>query len=286
LPTLEFTRVSRWLYIADGYVLRWSMVGNEWTVKEPGGKTIGVAPDLEGAERIAVFYDPNPAGTPGTVAHATAVLAEPDDEALHGYEGRYLTDGHVGDKVVEEPDDDEELTTMKTCECLILTGDVDEGAPVTKPCTEQVPDKRAFKPGHDAKLKSVLLKAFRAGDQLVILDGDSRIEIAASKLAADRGWSKFMKPAPERRPRKAKAETEVFAGDRGELDPETLEPVGMSQLARVKIRNGTWKDGVVTKVEPGETASAPQLYTVTYQNASKKAVTVRLPGDSDKLELA
>ncbi len=184
---------------------------------------------------------------------------------------------------------------MKPCECLNPIEK--DGETVFVPCGGEVPNKRSFRPGHDAKLKSALQFSHRKLDGvMVILDGGMRTETTARKLAKERNWTQFLTDA---KPAKAKGDgkdntgvdhaddqpdAETFAGDRGELDPETLEPQGASRPARVKVR-GAWKDGYVTKIEAGETTSAPQSVTVTYQNAKRKNIEVTLPSDSDKLQL-
>lgn len=352
---LEFTRVSRWFHVANGYTLRYSQAGSSWRVCAPGGRVLGTVGDLGEAERVAnrhaedaasaeaalsapeedepdppfdaethpvevrgysdddikqtaadqgigegaammslIFgapYEalvapsgqPDPATIPGAVAYNNAALAEAP-------EGRYLTEGHGSARMVAETNDDTGDVTMKPCQCLSPTGAVEDDALVVSPCGGEVPNKREFRPGHDAKLKSTLIKAYRAGGKLVILDGGSRTETTAEKLADERSWTRFLTDAPARKARKGKADTTstddaVFAGDRGELDPESLrEPVGASQPAQVKVR-GAWKDGFVTKIEAGETASGPQLITVTYTNAKRKQVTVTHPSDSDKLKM-
>lgn len=178
---------------------------------------------------------------------------------------------------------------MKPCQCLSPTGETEDGHIIATSCGGEVPNKREFRPGHDAKLKSTLIKAYRSGGTLIVRDGGMRTEASAQEMAKERGWERFLTDAPARKPRKTKATAEgngeVFAGDRGELDPESLrEPVGASQPARVKVR-GAWKDGFVTRIVAGETASSPQAITVTYQNAKRKNVEVTLPSDSDKLQL-
>lgn len=355
---LEFTRVSRWFRVANGYTLRYSHSGSSWRICAPGGRVLGTVGDLGEAERVAnrhaedaasaeaalsapeedepdppfdmethpvevrgysdddikqaaadqgigtgaammslIFGAPyealiappgsEPTTVPDTVAHNNAVLAELDTDMFGGLHGRrYLTEGHGSAIMVTETNDDTGDVTMKPCQCLSPTGAVEDDALVVSPCGGEVPNKREFRPGHDAKLKSTLIKAHRAGGKLVILDGGSRTETTAEKLAEERSWTRFLTDAPARKPRKDKADTdEVFAGDRGELDPESLrEPVGASQPAQVKVR-GAWKDGFVTKIEAGETASDPQSITVTYTNAKNKQVTVTHPSDSDKLKM-
>lgn len=302
---LEFTRVSRWFHVANGYTLRYSQAGNSWRVCAPGGRVLGTVGDLDEAERVANRHaedaaaaeaalaapeedEPDPPFDAGTHQRISEGAAPPVPDGLHGR--RYLTEGHGSARMVAETNDDTGDAIMKPCQCLSPTGAVEDDALVVSPCGGEVPNKREFRPGHDAKLKSTLIKAHRAGGKLVILDGGSRTETTAEKLADERSWTRFLTDAPARKARKGKDDTastddEVFAGDRGELDPESLrEPVGASQPAQVKVR-GAWKDGFVTRIEAGETASAPQLITVSYTNAKRKQVTVTHPSDSDKLKM-
>ena len=171
---------------------------------------------------------------------------------------------------------------MKPCQCLIMTGDIEDEMPVAAPCGEQVADKKNFRPGHDAKLKSTLIKAFRNGGSLVIRDGGSRTESSAREVAKRYGWERFLTPAKPKPAKATKADTKT--------DPTVemnaaAEPVGASQPAQVQIRGGAWKDGFVTKIVPGDNASDPQMVTVTYTNSKRKQVEVTLPSDSDKLKL-
>ncbi len=275
---LEFTKVSRWMYVADGYVVRWDTVRGGWRVKAPDGTVVGeTGREVEDAKLVANF-------------HAFPDEYRPPPIPSRTVEIPHLTERHGDVLMVERSnDDDKEPSTMKNCQCLVLTGDSEGDTLVAKPCTEQVPDKRDFKPGHDAKLKSVLLKAYRTGDAIVIVDGSTRTEAVPSILAADRGWSQFMKPAPARKPRKAKADGKDNTGvdhadDQPDVEPGVTEPAGMSMPARVKVR-GAWKDGVVTKVVAGDTASDPQTMTVAYTNGKGKTVSTTLKSNSDKLEL-
>lgn len=52
---------------------------------------------------------------------------------------------------------------------------------------------REFLPGHDAKLKSTLIKAHLAGEDIAFLDGPGTlVHVAPMQLAKNRGWEKFL----------------------------------------------------------------------------------------------
>lgn len=129
--------------------------------------------------------------------------------------------------------------------------------------------KRRFRPGHDAKLKSVLQKAYRNGDDFAWVEGGMVIHSSATNEAAKLDWSHFLTEAPKRKSRaKAKKEAEVTL-------PQAEEVQGF-RPARVKVGRW-WKDGVI--VLQDETG-----VTVEYQTR-KGSERVALPLDSDKLEI-
>ena len=74
---------------------------------------------------------------------------------------------------------------MKPCQCLIMTGDIEDDMPVAAPCGEQVADKKNFRPGHDAKLKSTLIKAFRNGGSLASRRSTRRFSASSATCPPD-----------------------------------------------------------------------------------------------------
>lgn len=171
---------------------------------------------------------------------------------------------------------------MKPCECLSPTGETEDGYIVATPCGGEVPNKRDFRPGHDAKLKSTLIKAFRTGGTLIIRDGGMRTEANPVKMAKERNWEKFLTPAPARKSRKGEGKDNTGV-DHADDQPDTETPVGASQPARVKVR-GTWKDGFIVRREPAD-GDRPEQVVVSYMNSKKKMVEIAHPADSDKLQL-
>lgn len=110
-------------------------------------------------------------------------------------------------------------------------------------CGKQVNTrKREFLPGHDAKLKSAMQRAYRTGTDIEVppeytADGE-RLAISPQAIANERGWRQFLTDGKET-PSEEDPE-EMFAGDRGELDPETLQPVDVQGFRPVRVKIGRW----------------------------------------------
>lgn len=78
-------------------------------------------------------------------------------------------------------------------------------------CGRTVGGRSVFAQGHDAKLKSELIKAFRAGVEISVIDGDMMITQSPMNLAAGHAWERFLTPAKAKAPRKApKGDDEPF----------------------------------------------------------------------------
>lgn len=107
-----------------------------------------------------------------------------------------------------------------------------------------------FAQGHDAKYKSELIRAFRAGATVVLLDGDFRIETDSMTLAAARGWERFITPGKPKAEKKAKA-------------PKTSAGLQVGDAVEFKI--GRWtKRGLVRHCDGPDT-------TVEYEDAKGNA---------------
>lgn len=287
----EFRRVSRWLYQSEHYTVhsvtilphgRWKVVHRVVPVE-----TIGFA---------------------GTISDAMDLA---DEDARWRSSGQYLTGGQghgrmeVGGQRKDTPMTD--TPVFNTCKCYsIVAEDTDhEGSTfkVYMSCGSTIPRKRTFKPGHDAKLKSVLLAAFRAGEEIHYMDGGMLVSVSPMQMAKERGWDHFMTPAKPKKVKASKDDGEVFAGDRGELDPDTLTEAaahGMSEAeyeltrmaqeedapapmagfnpARVKVGRW-WKEGMVVS----QTADEVTVRVTNKHGDDFKDHT--LPRDSDKLDL-
>lgn len=66
--------------------------------------------------------------------------------------------------VEEKPARERKVVEPTRCECGLYTGTDAKGAALSTDCTET--NTRTFKPGHDAKLKSLLIKVGAAGGQV------------------------------------------------------------------------------------------------------------------------
>jgi hypothetical protein len=92
-------------------------------------------------------------------------------------------------------------TGNNNCRCLVLTdSETDEGIwHVTLGCGGHTASE--FTQGHDAKLKSLLIKANRADVQLRITGLDEDAIVSPMQLAIEHGWETFLTPAPEKKSR-------------------------------------------------------------------------------------
>jgi hypothetical protein len=139
--------------------------------------------------------------------------------------------------------------------------------------------KREFRPGHDAKLKSVLQKAIREDEgYFAYVESGMLIHASAMELAKARGWEKFMTAAPKR---KSRAKTKV-ANDATDVTgavnqaPEPVEVQGF-RPARVKVGRW-WKDGSIV-------SETNESVVVEYTDRKGNAQQVEVERTSDKLEI-
>lgn len=182
-----------------------------------------------------------------------------------------------------------------TCKCYskiayrVTAEDIPEADPETfkeydvyESCGLQVSTpKREFRPGHDAKFKSVLIKAFRNGGDFAFVDGGMLVHSDAMNEASKRGWEKFMTAAPAKKAKKAKATLSEVADAAADLiekmaqvdvdsitDPTVEEkPVGFHP---VQVRDrGTWYDGSVVSRKDGNVTVA-----FTNRKGDRKETTV------------
>lgn len=78
--------------------------------------------------------------------------------------------------------------------------------PVFEPCTAET--SRTYAPGHDARLKSLLLKLHRAGQEYHYEQGGLLVTAVPVLVLLERGWIKDRSEA-DARVRKPKAKTET-----------------------------------------------------------------------------
>jgi len=176
---------------------------------------------------------------------------------------------------------------LPTCRCLshvayrITAEDIPESDPETfeeydvhESCGTVVNKGKQFAPGHDAKLKSVLIAAFRAQMDFSYLDGGMLIHSDPMAMAQDRDWGKFLTPAKPRKVRKA-AKGKAAKASQGQAEPDSDQPVRGFRPCQVKVGRW-WKDGNVMAFP------AEGKVTVSYIDAkgNSRSITV----DTDKVK--
>lgn len=133
-------------------------------------------------------------------------------------------------------------------------------------CGDIIPKRRRFKPGHDAKLKSRLLWAFRAEVPFVYIDDGQETARDPLAMAKELGWGHFMTAAKPKKPKKAKKAAE----------PNSDELAGF-RPARVKDGRW-WKDGHIV-------AETDDEVTVRIHGKGGTPKDITVPRGSDKLEV-
>jgi hypothetical protein len=187
------------------------------------------------------------------------------------------------------------MTTLPTCQChasqvayTVTAADLPEltpaeaeafiDYPVYAECTANVNKGRTFAPGHDAKLKSALIKAFRAGTDFSYLDGSLLVHADPVAVADDRGWGHFMTAAPKRKSRKGSLQGKGSAAAKaahGQAESDSDQPVVGFRPCQVKVGRW-WKDGqVVAYPSDGQV-------TVTYKDSKGEPKTITV--DTDKVK--
>lgn len=254
----DFEKISRWLYRYGPYTIRaiTTSAHGKWRVTR-NGSTLGFAGSLEGA---------------------TAIVNS--DMELAASPNGYLTDGHRRATMVPEVRDDERIssvTEFNTCKCYSIVSTDDNGGKVHRSCGSTISKRRTFKPGHDAKLKSVLQAAFRNGEDFTYEEDGIVSTVSPVDLAEERGWGHFMTPKPKKT-KKAKADGKDNTGvDHADDQPDIEEKAGFHP-ARVKVGRW-WKDGHIVSENRSDG-------TVTVAYSDKKGDhEVTLDKDDEKLEI-
>ncbi len=85
--------------------------------------------------------------------------------------------------------------TQSNCTCLTIKSTKADGTIVAGPCGAKVGAKSRFQPGHDARTKGTLQKAFRAGAKIEV-GGTAH---TAQALAKEFGYERFLTAKPERK---------------------------------------------------------------------------------------
>lgn len=138
----------------------------------------------------------------------------------------------------------------------------DTGVPIYGPCSANT--RREFAPGHDAKLKGALIKAYRNGTEYHYSDGGMLVSCDPVEEARKRGWSHFL-VAPS-----GKVASRV----------EKTKPVSTAatheRVIPSAVKVGRWEYGV-TKV----VAETRDAMTVEYKTAKGETKTITV--DRSKL---
>jgi hypothetical protein len=185
--------------------------------------------------------------------------------------------------------------TLPLCKCYsvkatrVVASDIPEADPDTfeeydiyESCGRQVSSaKREFLPGHDAKLKSVLQKAYRNGEGFAFYVGGMLVHSDPMNEAEKRGWAKFMTQAPKRKSRaKAKADPVVPGPATGAVNDAPAEPAEVQGFRPARVKVGRWwKDGNIVAED------ATSGVTVQYQDRKGVTKEIALAWDSPKLEI-
>jgi hypothetical protein len=92
-----------------------------------------------------------------------------------------------------------------------------------------------FAPGHDAKLKSLLIKHAVAGTKFKVWDGKKAVTVDPDKRAAELGWSKFTDRAKEVAAEKAeKAEKRAAEREAAKAEKAKAKKAAAAKKATAK----------------------------------------------------
>lgn len=124
-----------------------------------------------------------------------------------------------------ETTEGEGTKTERPCQCYteeqyVLGEENDGGFPAGVPVYGQCgrTTRRQFAIGHDAKLKSVLIKLNRADLPYMVLQGGMLTDKDPAQVAAERGWERFLTPAkPKAEPKAKKAPAKKAAAKKAKV---------------------------------------------------------------------
>lgn len=100
--------------------------------------------------------------------------------------------------------------------------------PVYGPCGRTT--RRQFAIGHDAKLKSVLIRLYRAGDPYLVLQDGVLTDKDPRQVAAERGWERFLTPAKPKPEPKGVSDTPVTSPE-----PKAKKPAKKAAAKKAKV---------------------------------------------------
>lgn len=130
-----------------------------------------------------------------------------------------------------------------------------EGTQVYGPCDSTT--SNLFAPGHDAKLKSLLIRLNREGQEYHRLEGGLLVSGDARQVAANLGWERFLTPAPTPKARKATPPKEVAKPKARKVPREVMSPV----LPKGTVKVGRIRYGCVVDVEASDAEALCVIYT-------------------------
>lgn len=106
-----------------------------------------------------------------------------------------MTDTAVETPAETKPVREKKVVTATPCACQFYTGTDKDGNTLATGCEGET--IRTFLPGHDAKLKSVILKTAVAGNSIVKVDGDKTSEVEPLHAAEDFGFRALVEKSLE-----------------------------------------------------------------------------------------
>jgi hypothetical protein len=174
------------------------------------------------------------------------------------------------------------------CQCFsVRTGDTtDEGVPIFRSCGQTT--SGTYAPGHDAKLKSVLLELSINGQEYHRNDGAVLVSGDPTAMARDLNWGHFVDRAVESATarREARAQREAKAAER----KAEREQVAEARKAE-KAAAAAAKAAAAPTVQAGRPAQAKigrQVRDVEVLSEDGDKITVRYaaPGGSGKMTTA
>lgn len=133
-------------------------------------------------------YDPRSDSSPGTEDYRPVEGAPEGSEDAAGFEGVIIDISRKGP-----------TSSLFTCQCG---------------CRQEVMKGRAFRQGHDARLKGILIRAYLNNVEVTILDGGGALSGSAEGFIRERGWDKFLADSVAKFERKRAAKLRREAGIR------------------------------------------------------------------------
>ena len=135
--------------------------------------------------------------------------------------------------------------STKICQCLTIVTE-DEQTIVARSCGGDT--GKTFAPGHDARTKGTLQKAFRTGRQILV-NGEYH---SAEDLAKGYGYERFLTPAPVRKSRKSRKTDEPIKVKLGRwtYDAVSLDELDEGGFEVVYVNKGGDTQRKVVKSDP------------------------------------